>query len=195
MDAHVEQLEQDIPVQPRKIEFYIVSPEKFLLLYIGTFGMYGVYWFYKHWSQYKKSTREDLWPVMRAIFSIFFVHSLFENFELRSKIQTGNTPSSIQYLATTFVVFAIAGSILNILTRYDIGTPYTDSAAILFLPVFCWIKYKAQIFANSSGPDVDGLSNNKLTFLNYFWLLLGLVFWLLFLLGLIIIIFSDKPLS
>jgi hypothetical protein len=195
MEAYVEQIEQDILVQPRKMEFYIVSPEKFLLLFIGTFGMYSYYWSYKHWSLYKKSTQEDLWPVIRAIFSIFFIHSLFENFEQRYKIQTGKAPVSIQYLATTFVVFAIAGSVLNILTRFDIGTPFTDSAAILFLPVFCWIKYKAQIFANKSGPDVDGLSNNKLTFLNYFWLLLGLVFWLLFLLGLFIIIFSENPIS
>ncbi|MBP7369948.1 MAG: hypothetical protein KA902_00760 [Arenimonas sp.] len=195
MDAHVEQLEQDIPVQPRKMEFYIVSPEKFLLLYIGTFGMYSVYWFYKHWSQYKKSTHEDLWPVMRAIFAIFFVHSLFENFEQRYKIQTGKAPTSIKYLATIFVILSLVSNVLNILSRIDIGTLFTDYAAILFLPVFCWTIYKAQILANKSGPDVGGLSNNKLTFLNYFWLLLGLVFWLLFLLGLFIIIFSDKPIS
>jgi hypothetical protein len=193
MESGIAYSEQELEIPTSKIEFYIVSPEKFLLLFIGTMGIYSIYWFYKHWSQYNKSTQERLWPIMRALFSIFFVHSLFENFEHRYKLQTGKYPVSINYLATIIVVITIVATVADILANLKIGTPYTEYFSFLYIAIICWATYKAQVFANKSGPDVNGQSNNKLTFLNYFWLLLGLIFWLLFLLGLLVIILAGDP--
>ena len=61
--------------------FYVVSLKKFWILTIGTAGLYLVYWFIKHWKNWKLASGERLWPFMRMLFSVFFVHHLFRLFE------------------------------------------------------------------------------------------------------------------
>ena len=58
--------------------FYVVSIPKFCVLYVATFGVYGLYWFYMHWQRYRRGhgQHESIWPVPRALFSIFFTHAL-----------------------------------------------------------------------------------------------------------------------
>src|SRR5690348_5418147 len=63
--------------------FYVVSRKKLTILFIMTMGGYGMYWFYKNWSQYRKhgtspqEERRSIWPIPRAIFLVFFIHALF----------------------------------------------------------------------------------------------------------------------
>jgi len=177
-------IETESQVQSNEMEFYVVSPKKFLILFLGTFGIYTVYWFFKHWSLYKKSVNEDMWPIMRGIFSIFFTHSLFALFEMKYEKKTGEPPKSINFLATIYVTFAIGCQICSKLSDNGYGNPITLYLGLLILPVSCWVLYQAQSLANYSGADVKGESNNKLTGLNYFWLVLGAIFWFLVLLGL-----------
>jgi multisubunit Na+/H+ antiporter MnhG subunit len=184
MQASIESPEAESQVQSNEMEFYVVSPKKFLILFIGTFSLYTVYWFFKHWSQYKKSTNEDMWPIMRGIFSIFFTHSLFALFEMKYTNKTGEKPKSINYLATIYVVFAIGCQIFGKLSDNDYGNPITFFLSLLVLPVSCWVLYQAQSLANFAGEDVHGDSNSNLTGLNYFWLALGVVFWFLAVFGL-----------
>lgn len=180
-------METSIDTEPQvhsnEMEFYVVSQNKFLILFLGTFGMYTVYWFFKHWSLYKESSNDDVWPIMRGIFSIFFTHSLFALFEMKYKNKTGEAPKSINYLATVYVVFTIGCQICRNLSENGHGNPITFYLSLLILPVSCWVLCQAQSLANYSGRDVKGNSNNKLTILNYFWLALGAVTWVLFLVG------------
>jgi len=176
-------IENEPKTQSNEMDFYIVSPKKFLILFIGTFGTYAVYWFFKHWSQYKKSENEDMWPIMRGIFSIFFIHSLFSLFEMKYERKTGEAPKSINYLATIYVFFAVCCQICSKLSDNGYGNPITFNLSLLVLPVSGWVLYQAQSLANYAGEDVKGESNSKLTGLNYFWLVLGFVFWFLALIG------------
>ncbi|MEI6859545.1 MAG: hypothetical protein V5788_07170 [Shewanella sp.] len=183
MEESVEQTEQEELVQSTEMEFYTVSQKKFLILFLGTFGIYSIYWFFKHWSQYKKSTNDDMWPIMRGVFSIFFTHSLFSLFEMKYQNKTGEAPQSINYLATVFVVISIIGNISDRLAGNGYGVPFTLYSSLIVLPIACWCLYQAQSLANFSSDDVSGSSNSKLTFLNYIWLVLGFIFWLLVLFG------------
>jgi hypothetical protein len=183
MEESIESSKNESQVQSNEMEFYVVSPKKFLILFIGTFGMYTIYWFYKHWSEYKKSSNEDMWPIMRGIFTIFFTHSLFSLFEMKYKNKTGEAPKSINHLATLYVVFAIGCQIASKLSENGYGNPITFYISLLILPVSCWILYQAQSLANYSSEDVKGDSNSELTGLNYFWLTLGIVFWYLVIFG------------
>ena len=176
-------IDTEAQAQSNQMEFYVVSLKKFLILFLGTFGFYTVYWFYKHWSLYKQSTNEEMWPVMRAIFSIFFIHSLFSLFEMKYTKKTGAAPRGINHLATIYVVFAIGCQICSNLSDNGYGNPYTMYLGLLVLPISCYVLYQAQSLANYAGEDVKGASNNRLTAINYFWLLLGAVFWLLILFG------------
>lgn len=170
-------------IQNNDMQFYIVSPKKFLILFIGTIGFYAIYWFYKQWDLYKKSTNEDIWPLARCIFSIFYAHSLFALFETKYQIQTGNTPRSINSLATIYVVVAIGGQIFSKLSEHGYGNPLSFYLSLLTLPVTGYVFYQAQLLVNSSSADPTGSSNSTLGGLNYFWLVLGLLGWCLVILG------------
>ena len=70
--------------------FYVVSKRKLTILFVATFGLYGVYWQYKLWSRFKHAAPSDsedagMWPVMRAIFGVFFIHPLFGQVKRHSK--------------------------------------------------------------------------------------------------------------
>jgi len=56
------------------------SVENFCLLSILSFGLYQVYWFYKHWSFLRDEKKINILPVWRALLIIFFGYSLFRKF-------------------------------------------------------------------------------------------------------------------
>ena len=59
-------------------EFFVVSIRKLWIMNLLTIGSYGLVWHYQHWKQFRDSISDrDIWPVPRAIFTIFFVHALF----------------------------------------------------------------------------------------------------------------------
>src|SRR4029078_4087385 len=98
--------------------FYVVSPTKFLPLYLTTFGIYGLDWMYQHWAIYRRATRQQMWPVARAIFSIFFFHSLYSEIDQRLrrlKVAYEWNPSS---LATVTVVLTLAVSFLSRMEKF-----------------------------------------------------------------------------
>ncbi|MBQ4851147.1 hypothetical protein [Pseudoalteromonas sp. MMG012] len=166
-----------------EIKFYVVSQRKFLILFIATMGMYGVYWFFKHWNEYKKSTNDDMWPIARGIFSIFFTHALFALFEMKYEQKTGNAPKSFNHFATIYVVVVIGSNISSQLSDHGYGNPITLCLGLLMYPISCWVLYQAQSLANYAGEDVNGASNSKLTALNYVWLILGSLLWGLMIIG------------
>ena len=68
------------PIQPvaRAAEprFYDISVLKFILLWLGTFGFFHFYWFYKQWD-YEQDNGAAVSPFWRAVFAPFFVYKLF----------------------------------------------------------------------------------------------------------------------
>ena len=165
-------------------EFYVVSQQKFLILYIATLGLYSFYWFYKHWQQYKIRHQESMWPIMRAIFQIFFTHSLFENFRVRLMDKKLTYAWAPGVLATIYVVIILTESVANRMSIKGIGLPLTDYLGFLLFPLQIWILYKAQGAANVACECPKGEKNSLLTAANYFWIVVGGVFWLLVAIGL-----------
>lgn len=62
--------------------FYVVPLRKFARLFFMTLGGNQLYWLYKNWACFKDRMQgasdfgSTVWPVPRALCSIFFVHSL-----------------------------------------------------------------------------------------------------------------------
>ncbi|MEM9401487.1 MAG: hypothetical protein AAGA44_03230 [Pseudomonadota bacterium] len=48
--------------------FYSTGPFKFTLLYLATFGLYGIYWSYKNWRFIRDRDNSDVLPFIRAFF-------------------------------------------------------------------------------------------------------------------------------
>ena len=164
-------------------KYYVVSNKKFLLLYISTLGLYGIYWFYKNWSQYNKSTGDSVWPVMRCIFSIFFTHSLFRNVASSLRGNSITYSWSPEILANVYVISSIVANISNRLSVNNIGSPATDLLGFMFAYTAGWAIYRAQFAINAACNDPHGESNANITPANVIWIILGVLLWSLILLG------------
>jgi hypothetical protein len=186
--AHV----ADLAIETASTEFYVVSLRKFWLLLMATFGLYSYYWFYRHWARYRVRNHEPLWPVARAIFSIFFVHSLNRNVDdtLR-KARTAHAwwPAAS---ATAFIVLSIVSGICSRLAGRIETLPWLDYVSIALLVPIGWTMASTQRAANAACDDPRGARNARLTKANFAWLVLGGLFWLVYLAGLVL---TSSPLA
>ncbi|MGH8079298.1 MAG: hypothetical protein ACREP7_01905 [Lysobacter sp.] len=176
----------------RTDEFYVVSMGKFALLFFGTVSLYQLYWFYAHWSRYRRTHQLSLWPVPRAIFSLFFAHSLANRIEesLRgSRSRFDWTP------ALPATVYVIAQLISNLADRIpwpsSVETIATTLTLLMVLPSG-WALARMQRAANAACADPQGESNRRLTPVNYLWIVLGAALWLVMLLGLLVMFMPGE---
>lgn len=179
----------DIAETVNQTQFYIVSKRKFTVLYLATLGLYGFYWFYKQWSCYKEASAYEsagakIWPVARALFAIFFVHSLFR--EVKQRNQAGSELDGWEHRAhaTFLVVLILASNGLDRVSAKSIGSPYTDILSLAILAPLLFFFYKAQVIINISCGDPEGAANSKFTGANYAWIVIGVICWLLVIAGL-----------
>jgi hypothetical protein len=159
--------------------FYVVASRKFLIMMIGTLAGYSIYWFYKNWSLLDRRDKR-YWPVMRAIFAIFFTHALFREVDaiLQRDAKLGSFAWDHSGLATVFVVSALVGTVCSQLAAHHIGLPFTILIVIgLFIPRM-YTLYRAQIAINLASDDPQGLTNAALTLANSAWLVFGALIWL-----------------
>jgi hypothetical protein len=166
--------------------FYIVSERKYLLLFFATIGMYSLYWFWRHWTLHKIDKKLEIWPVPRAVFQIFFAHSLNREIDYLLERKQQRFTWSPNALATVFVVFTIISNIADRLSWRGIGSPYSDLVSLsTLLPVgYCLLR--TQRAANLACGDPEAVANRRLTAANYLWLTLGALFWALIVLGLLL---------
>lgn len=168
--------------------FYVVSKQKFWILFAATFGIYSLYWFYQHWRQYKRFTGTSIWPVPRAIFSVFFAHSLFRSIRNMADEQGYPPPISPGLLATIYVVFSLLSNGADRAAARDIGSPFSDVVSFFTIWVVGSVLYQVQKAANAASKDPGGETNSVLTAANIIWIVLGVIFWILMLIGIYTII-------
>jgi hypothetical protein len=164
--------------------FYVVSRRKMVILSIATMGMYGFYWFYKNWDQYRnhgsasEDARESIWPIPRAIFSVFFVHSLFRKVKAAGMDSPKVAAWNDNRGAWWFVIVSVTLSITHKLETKSIGMPLTSYIGDVCLLLLLLAYVKAQSMINASCGDPDGKSNNKLTAANWVWIVIGALLYL-----------------
>jgi hypothetical protein len=158
-------------------EYYVVSRTKLVVLYIATFGYYQLYWFYKHWANWRAGRRVEIWPVMRAIFPIFFVYSLAEEID-QSRRRAGATRRFAAVpLAAGFILLTLAqwaGD--RILPRFF------DLWSSIALGLGLWLALGAilvqvQVAANEACGDPTGASNARFTWANWLWIAVSGIGW------------------
>jgi hypothetical protein len=179
-----------VPQTLDKPMFYIVSKQKFSVLFVATLGLYAVYWFYKNWSSYKDNVplastgSSTIWPVPRAIFSVFFIHALFREVKAYGEEKSEVAAWSDNAHATTLVVLIVLSNAFDRLANKAIGSPATDILALLFIVPLLFQYRKAQEMINIACNDTEGASNSAFTLANYAWIVVGVIFWLLVAMGL-----------
>lgn len=183
--AHLQNLADNVE---RESMFYVVSKKKFLTLYFGTLGYYSIYWAYKNWKEYKRSTGTNIAPALRAIFMIFFTHSLFRRVEECIKGNRTAYTWTPQASATWVVALTFVSNILDRLPVRNVGSPYLELAPIAILLPLGFAYVKPQLAINAACADPEGASNSSLTGSNYIFLALGIPAWCLVLIGLVSIL-------
>ena len=164
--------------------FYVVSPTKFIALYLATFGLYGLYWMYQHWAAYRRATRQELWPVARSIFSIFYFHSLYREIDQRLRRLNVAYEWNPGALATMTVVVSLVYSLLSRMDRFGATGKIWPVLMFCCLPLLGFLKMTAQRAANAACEDPTGGGNANFTVANIIFVVLGGLFWLLVLIGL-----------
>ncbi|MEM7113339.1 MAG: hypothetical protein AAF614_12965 [Chloroflexota bacterium] len=173
IDIHIDS--SALKHEQRRHGFYVVSTRKFALLYLLTFGVYFVYWFYKNWAYYKHKHSYTIHPIARTMFPVFFIHRLFNAIDEQLKIEEMPFRWYPDLSATIFVILAIGKYLMDDL----IGITYVVSLLpFVFLIIQYFILLRVQEAINFSQHDPLGESNSQLTGTNYFWMIVGVLFWL-----------------
>lgn len=162
------------------MKFYVVSTRKLVILYFATFGLYTVFWFYQNWQLYKTRTNDSsIWSVPRAIFYIFFTHTLFRAVEYTIDSEGRDYRWDAGGTATLFVVITLLERVCD-----RIPSTFADIAGIALFVVKVLPLMNAQKAINAACAPLPEQSNNKFTAANYVWIALGGLLWIVVLIGL-----------
>lgn len=161
-----------------KESFYVVSMGKFSALFFCTSGAYGVYWFYRMFCSMEAKTERNLFPLGRALFSIFFVHGAF-NFVRSAELGTQHTrPWQPNQLAWVFIGAAVFRLVLGVLgLEYQLGQLFDFAVVIVALLVQFYVLYQVQLAVNRIASDPFGRSNARMDGRNKIWLAVGAYIW------------------
>ncbi len=150
--------------------FHAVSPLKLLILSFGTLGLYQYYWIYKNWQLHKLRTGEDISPLPRAFFAIFFVYQLFKNIDHRTEEH-----STRRIPAGPLAILWVVATLL-----WKLPDPYwlvTYLSILVLVPVQLAVNELNAVAA----PGHD--ENSRFTVWNWVAVLLGLPFFALAIVG------------
>ena len=163
--------------------FFVVSTTKLAVMYLGSFGIYLLYWYYKQWELYKESQPFDspagkIWPAMRAIFSVLFTHALFSKVKAAQPDHPAVASWSPMRDATLVVLMLFVPMILS----WTMPRPHSPltlqliGMALMFpiATVLCRVQKRI----NAVCGDETGAANRHITGANIAWLVLGALFWL-----------------
>ena len=70
-----EQIEVDDSGAPM---YFAVAPFKLVVMFVCTFGIYEMYWFYKNWVLVKERENSNIMPFWRTFFAPIFCYFLFK---------------------------------------------------------------------------------------------------------------------
>lgn len=172
------------------LEYFPVSEGKLITLYIMSFGLYGVYWFYMNWKLQQPKMDKKIFPVMRAIFSIFFTHSLFKRIDRSAEHLEKKHKFNANLMATLFVAAVVVGNLLDrvsvntgILETLSDNTMIISSLVIFLLSAYPLTAVQATV--NRINNDLLGYLNHQYSVWNYLLIVTGSILWLMVILGLL----------
>ena len=172
--------------QITNIEYFAISPKRLALFFILTFGIYETYWFYKNWQAIKKAEGQNILPFWRAIFRVFFCHSLFKKVLESAKNNNYQESYSPGWLATAyialFVVIVAFGSSLGRVESSDTGLNFIwlIIASITFVPL---LSVQKAINFNNEKVKGDSVLKQDFSGGEVTLIVIGVIGFLLVLLG------------
>lgn len=66
--------------------YYNVSIERFLFMIFISLGLFIIYWSYKNWKSIKETNSIEISPILRGIFSAYYIYPLLVNIQSNNKL-------------------------------------------------------------------------------------------------------------
>jgi hypothetical protein len=151
--------------------FFAVSIFKLVLLSVLTLGIYELYWFYQNWKLIRDREGSDIWPVPRAIFTVFFCHACFARIRDFETPAAGKSDLASGWLATAWIITTL---------MHKLPQPWwlISLAAVLFVVP---VQARANRINAELSPEHD--RNSRFTGWNWAIVVFGGIFLLLVLIG------------
>ncbi|MEJ2553386.1 MAG: hypothetical protein P8079_05055 [Gammaproteobacteria bacterium] len=165
--------------------FFPVASTKLAVMYIVTFGLYGVYWFYSNWRLQQPYLNKKINQALRAIFYVFFTHSLFRNIKRAAERKGIATDWPADMWATVFVVVTIASNFMDRASSELAGMAYLNIIGLALVFVLVLPLCKAQELVNMINDDPGGALNRSFTVYNYIFIALGGLVWVMAVMGIL----------
>jgi len=125
--------------------FLHIPISRLITLSILSCGLYETYWLYKNWRYLQERDNLNIKPFWRAIFGIFFCHSLLKTIYQDKELNQFETPVfSAGILATIWVISKLA---LNIISQYSskIGGAIDKNSTTLVILLSCSFLFFAPV--------------------------------------------------
>jgi hypothetical protein len=100
-----QKLNENLDIDPQ----YIISLNKFIFLSLISLGTYSLWWIYKPWKFFKQKEELDILPVLRALFSIFYLYTLLEKILINAREKGYQNSYSSSILYVFFFIFNFSG--------------------------------------------------------------------------------------
>jgi hypothetical protein len=159
--------------------FFPVSRTKLIILFIATFGVYSIYWFYKNWKLQQKCMKEKVNPALRSIFYIFFTHSLFRRIEAAAIKEEIPKSWNANVLATVFVILSIVSNVLDRISQNNETIGIVDYVSVLMVFILLYPLYMVQEVVNKVNGDPHGKLNSSFSIYNVIFIVIGVFLWFL----------------
>lgn len=165
-----ESLSLDYPIEDQKL----VTITQYMLLSIATFGLYTVWWMYKEWRFFRDKEYLDIYPAVRAIFSVFFIYSLSQRILDYAK-SLGYTKTYDPLLILFVVIFSNIASIFP--------DPYGLISIVFFFVLIPVVN--ASNFAKLQDGSFNCGYQSSFSGKQFILLIAGGIFWVLIIIGLL----------
>ena len=147
------------------LPFFAVSVTKFIVMTVATLGFYELYWFYRNWKLIRERDGTAIMPVWRAIFSIFFIRSLFTQVrDFNHAVNPDARPLPAGPLAWGWIILSLMAWLPGLW-----GYLLPELAFLFVVPV----QMRANLINATVAPDHD--PNSQFTALNWLGVVLGVV--------------------
>lgn len=152
-------------------QYFAVTPTKFVIMGIFSFGLYEIYWFYKNWYLIRKRNKNSIYPFWRAVFARIWTYFFVENLN-QSAEQNGIDKSDSAGVAIIYFVLA---------ATWRLPEPFFILGVTSFVPLIPINNLcgKLQQKVTPSLPINGGLSMG-----NWVVIVAGTLLWILVLAGL-----------
>jgi len=120
--------------------FYPISGMKFMILSVGTIGLYEIYWTYRNWHSVKSKIDIDIMPIARGIFAPIWFYPLFSVLRKDSIERFDKNKVMFPFIA---IIFAVAYLMTYIASKYSEQILFTALGLLtplLFIPFVLYIN-------------------------------------------------------